>query len=67
MPKHSNSKGKDPELRKQLEAATAAKRSVQVVFFLKSATMPARSRAPVAEETQATVRELLARVEKASG
>lgn len=67
MPKRFSSKSKDPELQRQLEAAARTDATVQVVFYLKSATMPQRSRAPVAEETEATVKDLLARVEKASG
>jgi hypothetical protein len=61
------SAGVDPELTRQLAAAAATQSAVQVVFFLKSATMPVRGRAPVPDETRATARELLARVEAKTG
>lgn len=63
----SAGKRKDPELVRQLEDATRSDRAIQVVFFLKDAAPPARSEAPVPEDTTSTVRRVLERVEQETG
>lgn len=68
MTKRSSSKQlPDPELTRQLDAATREQRSLQVVFFLKSAAQATRSRAPAPQETKDTVRDVIARVEAETG
>ncbi|MEQ1633988.1 MAG: hypothetical protein ABL997_16535 [Planctomycetota bacterium] len=62
-----NQKRKDPELTRQLEAATLARRSMQAVFFLRSMPTRARTAVPVPEETRETVRALIERVERETG
>ncbi len=60
-------KRKDPELQRQLEAASAAHTSVQAVFFLKNAEQPTRSSGGSPEDTRRTVRDVLDRVEQQTG